>query len=65
MISENLADSEIAIVYNASDHNADTAQISEYSGNSMLVGPNLSETLFLLAILFGTCILLYFFPPGP
>ena len=27
-------------------------------------GP-ISETLFLLAILFGTCILLYFFPPGP
>ena len=26
-------------------------------------GP-ISETLFLLAILFGTCILLYFFPPG-
>ena len=60
--SENLAASEIAIDYNAADHNADTAQISEYSGNS---GPNLSETLFLLAILFGTCILLYFFPPGP
>ena len=27
-------------------------------------GP-ISETFFLLAILFGTCILLYFFPPGP
>lgn len=27
-------------------------------------GP-MSETFFLLAILLGTCILLYFFPPGP
>lgn len=36
----------------------------EIENQEVQSGP-ISETLFLLAILFGTCILLYFFPPGP
>ena len=36
----------------------------EIENQEVQSGP-ISETLFLLAILFGTCILLYFFPPRP
>ena len=36
----------------------------EIENQEVQSGP-ISETLFLLAILLGTCILLYFFPPGP
>ena len=39
-------------------------QFFEIENQEVQSGP-ISETLFLLAILFGTCILLYFFPPGP
>ena len=39
-------------------------QFFQIENQEVQSGP-ISETLFLLAILFGTCILLYFFPPGP
>ena len=39
--------------------------ITELNGLTELNGGPMSETFFLLAILFGTCILLYFFPPRP
>ena len=38
--------------------------LDENFGGNFESGP-LSETIFLLAIFLGTCILLYFFPPGP
>ena len=40
-------------------------QFFEIIENQEVQSGPISETLFLLAILFGTCILLYFFPPGP
>ena len=41
------------------DNSKDVGNVENSSSNVM------SENFFLLAILLGTCILLYFFPPGP
>ena len=59
------SDFDDATDYDKAATKIDDNDSEEFSDGVTNTSGPISETLFLLAILLGTCILLYFFPPGP